>query len=252
MKHQLSKNVIINLSVKKGQILNQSRLVLSAGSFCLAYGEILNFPDLGSILDQTIGSEHWMSDTSDIFRFFKQGDLHSILSQIPCKSKKHINDFLFFHEKNYFQVEINPLTKPFQVEPVSSYFFDIDGRAIYCFNERAKHILNIFHLDEHFALIFNDACEFSGWKLDRPIEIMSGGFQGEADESGVGQNYYFVFGKYFEMLSDDFCNACDDDMELVVIEIQKQFSCEFLNKISGKRLRVLLEKSIKEMEDYFL
>lgn len=71
----------------------------------VAAGELLNYADLSDVTSATIGSEHWMSEESDFYRFEMNGRLHSLALRVPARNAL-LPPVTFDEKEGYFSLEL--------------------------------------------------------------------------------------------------------------------------------------------------
>lgn len=249
MKFFLNKDVPIELISQKVEDI--ASLIFGSEGSIVAFGGIKNFSDINSMIDNTIGSEKWFSEDSDLFRFERNGTLNSIILSVPPRNILHCPVFPG-NEVGRFSLQLVNLNQSFIVQPKTVRFFDAKKRELYCFDEHKKNCkLKRFLVASDFSLLFDDQNLFAGWILANPIEKITSSFQDFPPLSVVDQYTYDVFFDFFNLFSDNQCEQNDDDMCLVV-----QNLCEVLNEnrlkgIVSEKHRSLIIQVINELRDYF-
>ena len=240
------------------EIINQKpdgvvKIIFGSSGAIVAFGSISSFPNVNSILDETIGSEKWFSEDSDLFRFEKNGTLHSIVLAVPPRNASACPVFPE-NEVGFFSMHLPELNQSFIIPPQEVRFFDPQKRELYCFTKFAKDIkLRRFLVALDFSLLFDDKNLFVGWILVNPIEKMAATFQDLAIEDRVDQYTYDIFADFFNLVSDNQCDKFDDDMNLVVqnLLIKILEMKNLLNGIIDEKRRSRIIQVINELKNYF-
>lgn len=256
MKFYLTDDVEVEL-VPNTANNSPARFIFDSDGCLVATGKVLGSDNITSVFQRTIGSETWITDESDLFRFSDHGslELDSIVLKCPTNNigiGKSIP--LKPVELELNKVRICSNYKPFVVPPQSSMCFDVNNRRLIAFSVNSNEVCKLqrFYIAEGLAIFIDSEQRYSGWSLNDPLGVVTGAFNGNLDKVKTNSETYKLFAKYFEILSDQFCESKNDDMEEVVKELAGCFKDETLAKINGEKRALLLKNSIESLVDYFL
>lgn len=231
--------------------LGDSKFLFDSNGSVAATGEILKSGDLSDVVLQTIGSESWFSEESDLFRFTQSRQLHSLVLSLPAWNEP-IEAVIPESQKGYFSLELSSEKNSFIVPPQTFRFFDISKRRLICFSRRdSVSDLVRFNLTNNLSLLFDGKDHFFGWIFVNPLESMVETFQSEKDSEPADDLSYEIFGEILKVFSDDQCKLYDDDMGAVVKQLLKDVTQEKISFIKGRERQKIINKAMMNLKAYF-
>lgn len=224
----------------------QLYLLYGGNSMVIHLSENFN-SDIKCIASETIGSEHYLWEESDYFRFDYNGSLHSIILRIPNSVKTissgKMNDSIL---KSLKLLE-NPI--PCVVKQTKIRYFDLMAKRLVCTNG----IENITQseiklLNKDFGLIFNKR-EYVGYIINDPLQYLTDSF-GKIDVSKPTDVEYRIFDKCMRIVSDNNLEQHNGSME----EIAKQLSNEIVPELDNQKSKrvSIMKKEIGDLIDFWL
>lgn len=224
----------------------QLHFLYGGNSMAVHFGKSFN-TDLNCIASETIGSEHWLCEESDYFRFDYNGNLHSIVLRIPNSYKTISYGDIDTSMLKSLRLCENPLCCV--VEQTKIRYFDFASRTLVCTNGIVDITKSeIILLTDDFGLIFNNR-EYIGYVFNNPLQYLIDSC-GETDVSMPTEDEYLIFDKCMKIVSDNNLELHNDSME----EILKQLSKEIIPKMDiqkSKRIMVM-KKEIEALIDFWL
>ncbi|WOE77308.1 hypothetical protein RZO07_18435 [Pseudomonas protegens] len=194
-----------------------------------------------------IGSEHWISENSELFLFSPDGNLVKFQLSTPNKNIKST-----LSKKSSYWGEItlkNP--KPFLLEPTKLRCFSAKRKELICLNSPLSSDVDYIYIKKDFSFIFSEN-NYCGYRLKNPLRYLC-----ESVDENLGlikePNHaeYCLMEKYLSIMSDNRLDELNQNMELLVLELSKKISPHLIS-IRCDRRRKVIEKSITELLDFYL
>lgn len=232
--------------------VSDAKFIFAANGSLVAAGHLLTQENatIGTLVDESMGSEHWMTDASDFFRFYEAGSMHSIVLSVPPENAP-FNSVIPQPQHGYFSLWISPDDRFFTVARQAFRCFNPLRRELYCFTHNAIP-KTVCRISKDFSLVFNKDNVFSGWILNSPLENLTASFQGDKDDVEADAASYEIFADYFELMSDNECARYDDKMGIVVEKLLAKLHPQRMSTIKGRVRRELLTQALAELKDDFV
>lgn len=253
-KFYLTENIAIEL-IPVSHPFSDTNFLFGCDDSVVVAGEIIKRIDatLASVVDDSIGSEHWITESSDFFRFYDSGQLHSLLLSVPSETAP-FDAIIPQARHGYFSANLANLNNKGFVVPQQRYrIFDSQRRMLLCFNENTLPD-SIFEITADLSLIFNKDGMLSGWVMERPLENLTASLQGRKDPDVANDDTYTIFSDCMEIFNDTEILAIDaeDDVETVAKRLIDDMNSQKTARIKGTIRREVLEKSLRDVKDRFL
>lgn len=246
MKLFLTENIVVQLDVALSDN-HRPNFIFSSSGALVSYGKIEEHTDISSIIDTTIGSDHWVSDNSDFFRFDSSGKMHSLILSVPERNAKNPPKITYSTTEKH-SLKLLDLNSAFTVTPQPNRFFDSKSRILYGFDEQNPTSIatNILICDD-FTLLFDEKSLYSGWTIKNPIEKIAISFQDRPHFDDVSNITYNIFDAYFKLFSDNSYDEADGEIELVIHNLEKHLNEQTLSSIESTKIREIITKTISEL-----
>lgn len=237
----------IKVNVEEVENSNYKLLLLFNGnSMSIFFGK--NFSsDLNDIVSETIGSEHWMSELSDFFRFDRNGNLNSIILNVPTENDSI--DYVHINSSTTYTLRLVENPGFCIVEQTKIRTFNLSSKIlISTMSTSSINDSEIVMLNSDFGLIFNKK-KYIGHLLSNPLKYLTDS-SGEIYLEEPTESEYTIFNTYLKIVSDNNLRKKNDSMEIVV----KQLSKEIMPKLDcynvNKRL-LIMKQEIRELIDFW-
>lgn len=229
-----------------------AKLTVAANGSLATTGRILTQANgtIATLVSETIGSEHWITEESEFFRFDQSRQLHSVILGVPDENAQ-FDGLMPRPEEGYFSLRLSSDLEFFTVPVQSCRSFDPVRRELHCFteNDAAKTVIRI---TQDLSLIFNMQNVLSGWVLSSPLENIAEFFQGEKDPEPVDDHTYRVYADFFEIFSDNESLAFDYENELMVEKLLEVIDSRRIFEVKGQLRRRLLNEALEELRSRYL
>jgi len=254
MKCILSQDVKINLE-EQASPFNQTKFIFDANGCFVASGSILKKSSFSDAIDETTGSEPWVSDDSDYWRFDENDNISSLVLKLPNVNLENTNNIVLPEVSKYFSsVKLESNKKSFVAPPQKFRHFNPAERYLLSTSVESNELLGLtrIKINNHLSFLMDVKNYFSGWVVENPLSIITDDIGGSIDEATPDSFTYKVFAEFFEVVSNNKCEQMDDDMEEVVKLLSNVINEEKLQKIKGSLREKLLVSSIENLKNYFL
>lgn len=194
-----------------------------------------------------IGSEHWLSENSELFLFSIDGDLVRTELSIPNENTKNTSSE---HSSCWGEVKLrNP--KHFLLEPTKLRNFSAERKEFTCLNFTPSSSVTHIHIKKDFSFIFSEN-KYCGYRLKNPIRYLCESVDENLDLiKEPNHAEYCLMEKYLAIMSDNRLDELNQNMESLVLELSKEIS-PHLKAIRCNRRRRIIEKSITVLLDFYL
>ncbi|NHZ32462.1 hypothetical protein [Massilia rubra] len=247
----LTNDVGIELIARSEPFSDTTFIFGSRGSLAVA-GKIITQPNatINTVISESIGSEHWFTEESDIVRFDNSGQLHTLILSLS-EENSHFHAKLPQPQAGYFSIQLSPINEFFLLPPQIYRSFNSNSRELFCFTENAPPA-TVFRITSDLSLFFNNENMFSGWVLHRPLENLAATYQSEKDLESADDDTYTIFGEYFDIISNNEALVHDDDIEILVKNLLNRIDPQRIATIKGNVRREEFEMTVFDLKDNFL
>ena len=243
-------NYKIDTSIKK-EFKGQLKFIFSGNSNSIFFSDSSE-SDINKIIPKTIGSEHWISESSDLFRFNKSnGELCSFLLDTPNYNDFGKTDFHIISKEYDFKLKYD-----FNfgiITPAKYRNFDFkDEKKIICTTKKidinSNYEIIKFHLD--FGFIF-EKNKYIGYILYNPLKYIVLDNCNILIRSQPFNSDYNILDLYLNIMSENNLARYDDELEEVIKELD--FTITPLLKYSEKtEYTEIIRTTIFQLKDYYL
>lgn len=249
MKLFLTANITVHLDDALSDDLRPNFIFSSSGAL-VSYGKIDQNTEISSIIDATIGSDHWMSDNSDFFRFDASGKMHSLILSVSERNSEHPPKVPHGTQKKH-SLKLIDLNQAFTVAPQPHRFFDYKNRILYGFNEeKTTLITNSITICDEFLVLFDENNLYSGWAIKNPIEKIADSLQDRPEFKYISDATYNVFNIFLKLFSDNSYDEADGEIEIVISNLEKKLNKSVLLGIENEKIRMMIITAIEELKEY--
>jgi hypothetical protein len=215
----------------------------------IGYGTVATL-GLHAALKTTFGSEHWLSETGDFFRFNSE---NSLVGLMLCGPKKFVHVSL--RRREIFETfELRLVERKDIFAPIMSYAaLDINSR-IYCcvrdLSDFADENLSAVALRPNFYLLVNQDGELRGYCVSEPLAFLVLNPGGKPDEEQADEVTYEVIFNVMHMLSEDFWDQHDNDGSKIA-QLLKQYLADQIVDVKGLVRKACLNEILSRSDDWF-
>lgn len=220
---------------------------LYAGNSMVVHFSENFYSDINCIASETIGSEHYLWEESDYFRFDYNGNLHSIILRIP----NLIETINYGNMDDSMLKSLKLLESPIYcvVKQTKIRHFDFMSKRLVCTNgieDITKSEIKLLNKD--FGLIFNQK-KYVGYVINNPLQYLTDSC-GEIDVTKPTDVEYQIFDKCMKIVSDNNLDQHNGSME----EIAKQLSNEIIPKLDNQKSKrtSVIKKELEDLIDFWL
>ena len=192
-------------------------------------------------------SEHWISESSDLFSFSENGDLACLELSVPGE-----NHLATFRIDKTITGRIK-LHKPvFNVLPTMLRLFDPLNRQLSCFMRAPtkKEALTRVNLGKDFTIILADD-QYFGFELFNPLDYLVSQNDAPLDpDNRADRDEYRLFAALLEIMSDNTVEALDNDMASVANELKTKI-LPHIQSIKSASRKNTVQSSLEDFIDYY-
>lgn len=174
-------------------------LLFNGNSMSIFFGK--NFSsNMNDIVSETVGSEHWMSELSDYFRFDRNGNLNSIILNVPTENESI--DYVHMNSSTTYTLHLVENPGFCIVEQAKVRTFNLSSKMIIStLKTGSMNNSEIVMLNSDFGLIFNKK-KYVGHLLSNPLKYLTDS-SGEIYPEEPTESEYAIFNSYLKIVSDN-------------------------------------------------
>lgn len=240
----------IKIDIRKS-INNNYRLALlfNGNSMSVFYSTDYNL-NIKKIISNTIGSDNWLWEASDFFRFNNNGSLNSIILSIPNENISIRN--LYMPHFISYTLNLVEIPQCCIIKKMQTRFFDLASRKLICIRNDRDFIDNkkVIMLNNNFGLIFNNK-SYVGYILIDPLRFLTNSYSySDLIKEEPTSIEYSIFNLYLKIVSDNNLKRHNNSIEDMMKDI-KEIIIPKLSTINTKRIEII-KKELNELIDFWL
>ncbi len=165
----------------------------------------------------SIGSEHWLWEASDYYRFNKENQLLYLANFISQRNKQLNNEVILHKEFLYLELIEN---KPFIVAPMEFRFFCRKNKRLFGFNRQvfSGEQIDAYLVSENFYMMFINKI-YCGYLLVNPLNYVK-----SLNQILCGDAEYKIFNLLLFFISDNYYDKTEDDEVQILLKLKKYTS----------------------------
>ncbi|VAW62669.1 hypothetical protein MNBD_GAMMA09-174 [hydrothermal vent metagenome] len=240
--------------VKRNDLSDDVKFIFDANGCFVTSGNIIKNGSFLNELDVTNGSEPWLTDDSDYWRFDQNGDLVFLVLKLPNLNLNDSKKIILPDESSEcYSIKSVSETKSFVVPPQIYRYFSPEKKYLLSVSVGAYEVGGLIRvkINNTLSLLFDNNNYLCGWVVIDPLSVVTDDFNGETDKVAPDNFSYNIFSDFFDIVSDNQCEDMDDDMGEVTKLLSKVITPKEIRKVKGDFRAKLLQSAVDSLKDYF-
>lgn len=241
-----------NIEVVESTFPFEEKFIFDSSGLLLCLADTFSQYNLNTVMERTLGSETWVTDESDIYRFDKNNlNLVSLIIKVPWNNKSLHFDSKVNNTKNkdISTLRLGQKVPPFFMPIMKNKYLDVKNKVLYCFTSEYNDKWREIRLSRHFS-IFTENKKIVCYSMVDPLSIISSDFSKSLDSNKATSNDYKIFSIILSIYSDE--NIDNKGVENVVMELEGLKKQGIIDDITGIIRKETVDNFIDDLVAYFI